>query len=132
MVPFEFLDSLSYEIRGAAMDVYNELGPGLLESVYEKAMIHELRLREIQVSSQIPTPIIYKGEVIGDELRVDLLVDDTIVVELKSVEEIKKVHYKQLRTYLRLLNRPVGWLINFGEGDFTHGMIKIENRFFKK
>ena len=114
------------------MDVYNELGPGLLESVYEKAMIHELRLREIQVSSQIPTPIIYKGEVVGEELRVDLLVDDTIVVELKSVEEIKKVHYKQLRTYLRLLNRPVGWLINFGEGDFTYGMIKIENKFYKK
>lgn len=114
------------------MEVYNELGPGLLESVYEKAMIHELRLREIPVSTQVPTPIIYKREVVGDELRVDLLVDDTIVVELKSVEEIKKVHYKQLRTYLRLLNKPVGWLMNFGEGDFTQGMIKIENRFFKE
>lgn len=121
------LKELSYEIRGAAMDVYNELGPGLLESVYEKALIHEFKLREIDVVSQIPVNIVYKGELVGNDLRIDLLVDDTVIIELKSVEELKKVHFKQLRTYLKLLNRPEGWLINFGAEDFVKGMVKIKN-----
>ncbi len=121
------LKELSYEIRGAAMDVYNELGPGLLESVYEKALIHEFKLREIDVVSQIPVNIVYKGELVGNDLRIDLLVEDTVIIELKSVEELKKVHFKQLRTYLKLLNRPEGWLINFGAEDFVKGMVKIKN-----
>ena len=127
MIPLEYLDDLAYEIRGAAMEVYNELGPGLLESVYENALIQEFKLREIKVVSQVPVNITYKGAVVGNDLRVDLLVDDTVIIELKSLEEIKKVHYKQLRTYLKLLNKPQGWLINFGEGDFSKGMIKIDN-----
>ena len=112
------------------MEVYNTLGPGLLESVYEKALIHELGLRGIQVESQVPVKIMYKDAVVSDDLRIDLLVDDTFILELKSVEELKKVHYKQLRTYLQLLNKPLGWLFNFGEGDFSQGMIKIENKYF--
>ncbi len=130
MIPEEYYQDLSYEVRGAAMEVYNILGPGLLESVYEKALIHELSLRGIRVDTQLPVKIMYKGAQVGDDLRVDLLVDDTMVLELKSVEEIQKVHYKQLRTYLRLLNKPMGWLINFGEADFSKGMIRIENRDF--
>ena len=121
------MNNLSYEIRGAAMDVYNELGPGLLESVYENALIHGFKLREIEVISQVPVNIMYKGAVVGNDLRVDLLVDDTVILELKSIEELKKVHYKQLRTYLKLLNKPQGWLLNFGEGDFSKGMIKLNN-----
>ncbi len=121
------LKELSYEIRGAAMEVYNELGPGLLESVYEKTLIHEFKLREIDVVSQIPVNIVYKGELVGNDLRIDLLVEDTVIIELKSVEELKKVHFKQLRTYLKLLNRPEGWLINFGAEDFVKGMVKIKN-----
>ena len=121
------LKELSYEIRGAAMEVYNELGPGLLESVYEKALIHEFKLREIDVVSQIPVNIVYKGELVGNDLRIDLLVEDTVIIELKSVEELKEVHFKQLRTYLKLLNRPEGRLINFGAEDFVKGMVKIKN-----
>jgi GxxExxY protein len=127
MMHLDCLKELSYEIRGAAMDVYNELGPGLLESVYEKALIHEFKLREIDVVSQIPVNIVYKGELVGNDLRIDLLVEDTVIIELKSVEELKKVHFKQLRTYLKLLNRPEGWLINFGAEDFVKGMVKIKN-----
>ena len=127
MMHLDCLKELSYEIRGAAMEVYNELGPGLLESVYEKALIHEFKLREIDVVSQIPVNIVYKGELVGNDLRIDLLVDDTVIIELKSVEELKKVHFKQLRTYLKLLNRPEGWLINFGAEDFVKGMVKIKN-----
>lgn len=114
------------------MNVYNELGPGLLESVYEKALIHEFKLREIDVVSQIPVNIVYKGEVVGNDLRLDLLVDDTVVIELKSVEELKKVHFKQLRTYLKLLNKPEGWLMNFGAEDFVKGMVRIINYDFRQ
>ena len=113
---------LMYEVRGAAMEVYNHFGPGLLESVYEKAMIQELVLRGLQVVSQAPVSIMYKGASIGDDLRLDLLVENELIVELKSVEEIKDVHYKQLRTYLKLLDKPEGLLINFGEYDLKKGM----------
>ena len=130
MIPLDYLKELSYEIRGAAMDVYNELGPGVLESVYENALIHEFHLRDINVVSQVPVNIVYKGALVGNDLKVDLLVENTVVLELKSIEELKKVHYKQLRTYLKLLNKPQGWLLNFGEGDFSKGMVKLENHDF--
>ncbi len=113
---------LMYEVRGAAMEVYNHFGPRLLESVYEKAMIQELTLRGLKVVSQAPVSIMYKGTAIGDDLRLDLLVEDELIVELKSVEEIKDVFYKQLRTYLKLLDKPEGLLINFGEYDLKKGM----------
>ncbi len=115
------IDDLIYEVRGAAMEVYNYFGPGLLESVYEKALVRELELRGMDVKTQLPVPIVYKGSVVGDELRIDVLVDDELIVELKSVEEFKPVYYKQLRTYLKLLNKEVGLLINFGEYDFKKG-----------
>ncbi len=119
------IDDLIYEVRGAAMEVYNYFGPGLLESVYEKALVRELELRGMDVKTQLPVPIVYKGSVIGDELRIDVLVEDELIVELKSVEEFKPVYYKQLRTYLKLLNKEVGLLINFGEHDFKKGMRRI-------
>lgn len=114
-----------YEVRGAAMEVYNHFGPGLLESVYEKAMIQELTLRGLKVVSQVPISIMYKGAAIGDDLRLDLLVEDELVVELKLVEEIKDVYYKQLRTYLKLLDKSEGLLINFGEYDLKKGMRRV-------
>ena len=119
------IDDLIYEVRGAAMEVYNYFGPGLLESVYEKALVRELELRGMDVKTQLPVPIVYKGSVIGDELRIDVLVEDEFIVELKSVEEFKPVYYKQLRTYLKLLNKEIGLLINFGEYDFKKGMRRI-------
>lgn len=115
-----------YDVRGAAMEVYNFFGPGLLESVYEKALVRELELRGFDVKTQLPVPIEYKGVIVGDELRVDILVEDELILELKSVEEFKPVYYKQLRTYLKLLNKDVGLLINFGEYDFKKGMRRIE------
>ncbi len=124
------LQALSYEIRGAAMEVYNHFGPGLLESLYEKAMIVELESRDIPVLSQIPLKVSYKGRLIDADYRLDLLVDDLIIIELKSVSEILPIHYKQLRSYLRIADKPLGWLINFNENDFTHGMIKVPNRFY--
>ena len=115
------LNNLSYEIRGAAMDVYNELGPGLLESVYEKALIAELELRGLCVESQVPVNIMYKGVAVGTELRLDIIVEDKLIVELKSVDALQPVHFKQLRTYMKLLEKPAGLLVNFDVGDFKHG-----------
>lgn len=107
------------------MDVYGYFGPGLLESVYEKAMMRELQLRGLKVQSQVCIPILYKGAPVGDDLRIDLLVEGELIVELKSVEEIKDVFYKQLRTYLKLLGKDEGLLINFGEYDFKQGLRRV-------
>lgn len=114
-------DKLIYEVIGASMEVYNVLGPGLLESVYEKALLYELKLRGLKVSSQIPVNIEYKGIIIGSDLRLDIIVEDILIVELKSVESLLPVHFKQIRTYMRLLNKPMGLLINFNVSDFKNG-----------
>ena len=117
---------LSYQIRGAAMEVYNTLGPGLLESIYHEAMIYELQSRGLSVKSEVPVEVYYKGVLIENSLRLDLLVNDQIIVELKSVEDIQPVHYKQLKTYLKLFNKELGWLINFGAYDFSEGLRSVK------
>ena len=123
------IDDLIYECIGAAMDVYNHLGPGLLESVYEKALAHELVLRNLEFQSQVPVKIEYKGVCVGSDLRLDIIVEDTIIIELKSVEKLMPVHFKQVRTYMKLLNKPAGILINFDVSDFKEGykVIKLNN-----
>ena len=120
-------DSLTYKIIGCAMEVYKQLGPGLLESVYEQALVHELKLNDIPVDSQVEVKVNYKGINITDNLRLDLLVDDSVIVELKSVEELKPIHHKQLLTYLRLMNKKVGLLINFNTDDLMDGIKRIVN-----
>ena len=120
-------DSLTYKIIGCAMEVYKQLGPGLLESVYEQALIHELKLNDIPVDSQVEIKVNYKGINITDNLRLDLLVDNSVIVELKSVEELKPIHHKQLLTYLRLMNKKVGLLINFNTDNLMDGIKRIVN-----
>ena len=120
-------DSLTYKIIGCAMEVYKQLGPGLLESGYEQAWIQELKLNDIPVASQVEIKINYKGINITDNLRLDLLVDDSVIVELKSVEELKPIHHKQLLTYLRLMNKKVGLLINFNTDNLMDGIKRIVN-----
>ena len=120
-------NEITYEIRGAVYDVYKELGPGLLESVYEEAMCFELEKRGLTVERQVQVPIKYKGIVLKTELRLDLLVENQVIIELKSVEELKKVFYKQLLTYLRLMNKRVGLLVNFNTEDILSSMKRIVN-----
>lgn len=115
------IDKLIYEAIGASMEVYNHLGPGLLESIYEKALIQELKIRGLSVASQIPVEIVYKGVVVGAELRLDIIVEDTLIIELKSVEALLPVHFKQVRSYLKLLDKPAGLLVNFNVSDFKNG-----------
>lgn len=120
-------DPLSYKIIGCAMEVYNTLGPGLLEAAYEKALIHELELNGLSVASQVSVEMNYKGVNLGEGLRLDLLVEDSIIIELKSVEELKPVHYKQLLTYLKLMDKRIGLLINFNVYDFREGIKRVIN-----
>lgn len=106
-------NELTYEIRSAIFAVYKELGPGLLESIYESALCHELQERGLAFKSQLSLPVIYKNKDLGLGYRIDILVEDAIILEIKSVEEIKKVHKKQLLTYLKLTDKKIGLLINF-------------------
>lgn len=121
------VNDITYEIRGAIYDEYKSLGPGLLESVYEEALVFELEQRDLKVERQLPMPIFYKGNLLKTELRLDLLVEDEVIVELKSVEEMKKVFAKQLLTYLRLLDKRVGILVNFNTDDILTAMKRIVN-----
>ena len=118
---------MTYKIRGAIFEVYNTLGPGLLESVYEEALVFELLQRGLKVERQIEVPILYKGQELKTALRLDLLIENTIIVELKSVEEMKPVFAKQLLTYLRLLNKRVGLLVNFSAMNMQEGIQRIVN-----
>lgn len=120
-------NDLTYEIRGAIFDVYNELGPGLLESVYEEALVFELKERGMEVERQVEVPIRYKGNELKTPLRLDLLIENQIIVELKSVEEMKPVFAKQLLTYLRLLDKRVGLLVNFSSANIREGIRRIAN-----
>ena len=116
-------NEITYKIRGAIYDVYKTLGPGLLESVYEEAMVYELQKRGLAVERQKEVPIRYDGHLLKTELRVDLLVEGMVVVELKSVEEMRAVFWKQTLTYLRLLNLKVGILVNFNVNDILSNAI---------
>jgi GxxExxY protein len=107
-------DTLTEAIIGAAIEVHRELGPGLLESVYQKCLVHEIRLRKIDCQPQARLPIVYKGEIIHeDELVMDIYFPGQLVVELKAVEKLLPIHEAQLITYLRLSNTHTGLLINF-------------------
>ena len=122
------LNEVSSKIISAAITVHKELGPGLLESVYQRCLAMELEAKSIAVQKEVPLPIIYRGQKIHDEgFRLDLLVENTIVVELKSVEKVQNIHKKQLLTYLRLANKPLGLLINFNEVLLKDGITRIIN-----
>ena len=120
-------NDITYQIRGAIYDVYKNLGPGLLESVYEEALAFEIQQRGLKVERQKQVPIIYKGNTLKTELRLDILVEDRVVVELKSVEEMKSVFYKQLLTYLRLMNLHVGLLVNFNTDNILESIERVVN-----
>jgi len=126
-----FLDELTYKIIGSAIEVHKQLGPGLLESVYQKCFLHELFLRNLKVVNQKLTPINYKGIVLDTDLRLDALVEDFIIVELKSTEGILQVHEAQLLTYMKLLQKPKGILINFNcTNIFKEGQKTMVNEYY--
>lgn len=125
------MKDITYDIISCAYEVHKVLGPGLLESVYQKALIHELKLKGFKVESEIKVDIDYKGINIGNDLRLDILVNDSIVLELKSVETILPVHKKQLLTYLKLLDLQLGFLINFNTNLLKDGITRIVNNYIE-
>lgn len=123
------LNTLSGEVIGAAMKVHTALGPGILESAYEACLIYELNQRDIQAESQVSLPIHYFGQKIDAGYRIDLLVEDSLIVELKAVEAIKSIHKIQLLSYLKLSGISLGLLINFNVPLLKEGICRIVNKF---
>lgn len=111
----------------SALALHRELGPGLLESVYEVILAHELRQRGLQVERQVPVPIEYRGIKFEETFRADILVEGKVVLELKSIEQVTRAHKKQLQTYLRLTGHKLGFLLNFGEALMKRGITRAVN-----
>lgn len=120
-------NDISYDIRGAAFKVHTELGPGLLESVYETALTYELKQKGYEVKNQIGVPMIYADIKMDVGFRLDILVNDLVIVEVKSVESLTDVHHKQLLTYLKLSNKKLGILINFNSSSLKESIVRIAN-----
>lgn len=120
-------NEISYEIRGAIFDVYNELGPGLFESVYQVALMIELIDRGLDVRKEVNLPVDYKETRVDLGFRLDLLVENKVIIELKSVEKLMKVHHKQLLTYLKLTDLKLGILVNFNEDNIKEGIYRNVN-----
>lgn len=118
-------DSLSRTVIGAAIEVHKSTGPGLLESIYEKCLAHELGLRGHKTCNQKTVRITYKNLVVEEPLRCDMLVDDCLILELKTVEHLAPIHKAQLLSYMKLMNIPIGLLINFNSLRLVDGIERL-------
>ena len=121
------INKLSSEIIGAAIEVHKSLGPGLLESAYEECLTHELGLRDLSVKRQVPVPVVYKRKKLDCGYRLDVVVENAIILELKSCEKIEPIHKAQLLTYLRLSGFNLGLLLNFNVSVMKDGIVRIVN-----
>lgn len=120
-------NEISYKVRGAIFNVFSELGPGLLESTYSAALIHELQEIGLEVKGQVPVPLIYKGLKFPVGYRLDLLVENKVIIEIKSVENLSEVHHKQVITYLKLSGIKLGILVNFNTVDISMSIFRKVN-----
>lgn len=130
MITKKYVNEISYKIIGAAIEVHKNLGPGLLESIYHQCLHEEVRMKSLHVESNMAVPIIYKGKELGDSLRLDLLIENLIIVEIKAVEIIHPVHKAQLLSYMKLTQKPKGLLINFHTENISKGMTPLVNEVF--
>lgn len=122
----------TYKVLGCVYEVYKVLGPGLLESIYEAAMIKELKQNGFEVKNQVQVPVYYKEELICPDLRLDLIIDNKLILELKSVVEYRKLFEKQLLTYLRLMNCEMGYVINFNSDNIRDSIYPVINSHYRK
>lgn len=120
-------DRISFKIIGASIELHRTLGPGLLESAYQAALVHELKAVGLMVQSQVPMPLVYKGMKQEIGFRIDLLVEEKVIVEVKSVEQLAPVHFAQVLTYLRLSEKKLGLLINFNTRYIKDGIHRVVN-----
>ncbi len=118
-------DDLTEQIIGAAIEVHRTWGPGLYEEIYEKSLCVEFRLRNLSFTNQLNLPLMYKGEQVGNDLRLDFVVQDKVVVELKSVVQLEAIHEAQLLTYMKLTKCRVGLLINFNVPTLKQGLKRM-------
>jgi len=129
MQEIDRLDQISRSIIGAAIEVHRRLGPGLLESAYQACLAYELKQRELRIEEQKPLPVLYKDVKLDCGYRLDILVEDEIIVEIKAVETLLPIHDAQLVSYLRLSHKRVGLVINFHVPVLTKGLKRIVNEF---
>ncbi|MDI3320146.1 GxxExxY protein [Pinibacter soli] len=130
MITQKYINDVSYAIVSCAIEVHNHLGPGLLESVYKTCMIEELRRVDFNVKTEVWVPIRYKEKVLESSLKLDLLINDIVIVELKATEAIIPVYKAQLLSYLRLANKPKGLLINFHCDNITKQLVPLVTKEF--
>jgi GxxExxY protein len=129
----KYLDQLTYRILGCAIEVHKQLGPGLLESIYERCFVHELSLRGLSCETQCCVPLSYKGINLEAELRLDVLVEGMVITELKSIAGILPVHQAIVLTYMRMLEKPKGIIINFNcTNIFKEGQVTLVNEIYAK
>ncbi len=132
MITQKYINDIAYKIVGCAIEVHKHLGPGLLESVYETCMIDELKAAGLKVQSQLYVPIIYKEKELGSPLKLDLMVEELIIVENKAVEAMIPLYSAQLLTYLKLAGKPKGLLINFNCENITKNLVPLVTEEFAK
>lgn len=132
MLTQKYVNQLSYNIVGCAIEVHKYLGPGLLESVYEKCFIEELLENDLKVDRQLNVPIFYKEKELGCNLILDLLVENIVVIELKAVEAMNPIYKAQLLSYLKLTGKPKGLLINFNAENITQDLVPLVTEEFAK
>lgn len=131
MITQEHVNKISYEILGCAIRLHKALGPGLLESVYKACFVKELEKAGLRYQTELRVPVIWEGTILETEYRLDVLVEELIVVELKSIENIMPVHMSQLLTYMKLIEKPKGLLINFYcVNIFKEGQKSLVNEYF--
>lgn len=132
MITQKYINEISYTIIGCAIEVHKHLGSGLLESVYESCLIDEMRNAGLMVKSQVYVPVHYKGKDLGGSLKLDLLVNDLIIVEEKAVEQMIPLYKAQLLSYLRLTGKPKGLLINFHSENIKEQLVSLVTEEFSK
>jgi GxxExxY protein len=120
----------TYRVLGCVYEVYKQLGPGLMESIYEAALTKELRMNGFEVNNQVEVPVYYKGEKICHDMRLDLIIDNKIILELKSIVEYRKLFEKQLFTYLKLMNCELGYVINFNSDNIRYDIYPVKNPYY--
>lgn len=130
MITQKSINEISYGIIGCAIEVHKHLGPGLLESVYESCFVDEMKNAGLHVKSQVHVPVIYKGNDLGGILKLDVLVNDIIIVELKAVEQLIPLYKAQLLSYLKLTSKPKGLLINFNCDNIKKHLVSMVTETF--
>jgi GxxExxY protein len=120
-------NEISYLVRGSIYKVYNSLGPGLLESVYEAALMYELDLAGLEAKNQVPIPVVYNDLRLELGFKADIIVNNLVLIEIKSIESVAEVHHKQVITYIKLTNLKLGLLVNFNTVDIKHSIIRKVN-----